>query len=477
MNSASTLATPACIENRTFDEIEVGDSAHTTRTLSQRDIQLFAAMSGDMNPLEMDPDYARDAMFHHVVAHGMWGGSLISAVLGMQLPGPGTIYLSQDLHFQAPINVGDTIEVIVTVAAKDSLQHRVTFHCCVRNQYGVDVILGTAEVQAPTEKVRCSQTDLPDVQIADHRRFRQLLARVKGRPAMPTAVVHPCDDNAIVAAIEAAHAGLIEPILVGPAARMMAAAKHAGVDITPYRLVDTPHSHAAAAQAVALVKSGEAKLLMKGSLHTDELMHAVVAENGLRTGRRLSHVYLMDVPSYARLLLVTDAAINIAPTLDEKRDIIQNAIDLAHILGVAVPKVAVLSAVETVNSAIPSTIDAAALCKMAERGQITGGVVDGPLAFDNAVSTLAAREKGIDSKVAGMADILVVPDLESGNMLAKQLTFLAGADAAGVVMGAQVPIILTSRADAPRARIASCAVAVLLVQATRNRVVTAAVGG
>jgi phosphotransacetylase len=215
---------------------------------------------------------------------------------------------------------------------------------------------------------------------------------------------------------------------------------------------------------------------MKGSLHTDEFMHAVVAENGLRTGRRLSHVYLMDVPSHTRLLLVTDAAINIAPTLDEKRDIIQNAIDLAHMLGVAVPKVAVLSAVETVNPAMPSTIDAAALCKMAERGQITGGVVDGPLAFDNAVSTLAAREKGINSEVAGMADILVVPDLESGNMLAKQLTFLAGADAAGVVMGAQVPIILTSRADAPRARIASCAVAVLLAQAARNSVVTAVDG-
>ncbi|KAA0068334.1 bifunctional enoyl-CoA hydratase/phosphate acetyltransferase [Rhodanobacter sp. T12-5] len=476
MHATSALAAPACIENRTFDEIEVGDSARTTRTLSQRDIGLFAAMSGDMNPLAMDTGYARDATFHRVAAHGMWGGSLISALLATQLPGPGTIYLSQDLHFHAPINVGDTIEVIVAVTGKDPLQHRVTMHCCVRNQYGTEVILGTAEVQAPTEKVRCQRVDLPEVQITDHRRFRQLLAQVKGRPAIPTAIVHPCDDSAIVAAVEAANAGLIEPILVGPATRIMAAAKHTGLDIAPYRLVDMPHSHAAAAQAVALVKSGEAKLLMKGSLHTDELMHAVVAEPDLRTGRRLSHVYLMDVPSYPRLLLVTDAAINISPGLDEKRDIIQNAIDLAHILGIAMPKVAVLSAVETVNPAIPSTIDAAALCKMAERGQITGGLVDGPLAFDNAVSTLAASEKGIDSKVAGMADILVVPDLESGNMLAKQLTFLAGADAAGVVMGAQVPIILTSRADAPRARIASCAVAVLLVQAATNGVAPAAGG-
>jgi phosphotransacetylase/acyl dehydratase len=476
MSAVRTLATPACIENRTFDEIEIGDSARTTRTLSQRDIELFAAMSDDVNPVGTDPCYACGAMFHHVVTHGMWSGSLISTVLGTQLPGPGTTYLSQDLHFHAPINVGDTIDMIVTVTGKDPLQHRLTFHCGVRNQYGVDVILGTAEVRAPTEKVRCSPVDLPDVQIAEHRRFRQLLAQVKGRPAVPTAVAHPCDDSAIVAAIAAANAGLIEPIMVGPVAKVQAAAKHAGVDVTPYRLVDTPHSHAAAAQAVALVKSGEAKLLMKGSLHTDELMHAVAAETGLRTGRRLSHVYVMDVPSYPRLLLVTDAAINIAPSLDEKRDIIQNAIDLAHTLGIAVPKVAVLSAVETVNPAIPSTIDAAALCKMAERGQISGGLVDGPLAFDNAVSTLAAREKGINSQVAGVADILVVPDMESGNMLAKQLTFLAGADAAGVVMGARVPVILTSRADVPRARIASCAVAVLLVQAARNSVVPAAGG-
>ena len=477
MSAAPAVSVPVCIENHTFDEIKVGDSARLTRTLTQRDIELFAAMSGDMNPAEMDPDYARSAMYHHVVAHGMWSGSLISTVLGTQLPGAGTIYLSQDLHFHAPVSVGDTIDVIVTVTGKDPLRHRVAFHCCVRNQYGVDVILGTAEVQAPTEKVRCPRMDVPDVQVADHRRFRQLLALVKGRPALPTAIAHPCDESAIAAVVEAADAGLIEPILVGPAAKIKAAAKQAGVDIAPYRLVDVPHSHAAAAQAVALVKSGEAKLLMKGSLHTDELMHAVVADTGLRTARRLSHVYLMDVPSYDRLLLVTDAAINIAPALAEKRDIIQNAIDLAHTLGIAVPKVAVLSAVETVNPAIPSTVDAAALCKMAERGQIAGGIVDGPLAFDNAVSTQAAREKGINSKVAGVADILVVPDLESGNMLAKQLTFLAGADAAGVVMGAQVPIILTSRADTSRTRIASCAVAALLAQAAKKSSAMAVVEG
>jgi phosphotransacetylase/acyl dehydratase len=467
MNALTAVVAPSCMENHPFDEIKIGDSARTTRTLTQRDIELFAAMSGDVNPTEMDADYAHDSMFHHVIAHGMWSGSLISAVLGTQLPGPGTIYLAQDLHFHAPVSVGDTIDVIVTVTSKDPRRHRITLHCCIRNQYGVDVVLGTAEVQAPLEKIRCAQTEPPDVQIAGHRRFRQLLARVKGRAAVPAAIAHPCDGTAIAAAVEAAQIGLITPILVGPSGKIKAAAAHAGVDITPYRLVDTPHSHAAADKAVALVKSGEAALLMKGSLHTDELMHAVVSEPSLRTARRLSHVYLMDVPSYARWLLVTDAAINIAPSLTEKRDIIQNAIDLAHVLGVSAPKVAVLSAVETVNPAIPSTIDAAALCKMAERGQITGGMVDGPLAFDNAVNFAAAQEKGIVSEVAGQADILAVPDLESGNILAKQLTFLAGADAAGVVMGAQVPIILTSRADAPRARIASCAVAVLLTQAAR----------
>ena len=242
----------------------------------------------------------------------------------------------------------------------------------------------------------------------------------------------------------------------------------ANIDISAYRLVDTPHSEASAAAAVALVTRGEASLLMKGSLHTDELLHAVLApESGLRTGRRLSHVYLFDVPGYPRPLLVTDAAVNIAPGLEEKRDIIQNAIDLAHVMGIATPRVALLSAVETVNPKLQSTLDAAALCKMAERGQIQGGLLDGPLAFDNAVSPAAAAEKGLDSPVAGQADILLVPSLEAGNMLAKQLSFLAGADAAGVVLGARVPIILTSRADLERTRMASCAVAMLLAYASR----------
>lgn len=293
-----------------------------------------------------------------------------------------------------------------------------------------------------------------------------LIARCKDLSPVRTAVAHPCDVAALEAAILAARAGLIDPILVGPEAKIRAAAQAAGLDITGFRLEAAPHSHAAAARAVALVRAGEARLLMKGSLHTDELMHEVLApDTGLRTARRVSHVYLMDVPRYPRPLMITDAAINIAPSLDDKRDIVQNAIDLAHVLGIARPRVAILSAVETVSSRLQSTLDAAALCKMADRGQITGALLDGPLGFDNAVSPEAAAEKGITSAVAGCADILVVPDLVAGNMLAKQLTFLAGADAAGVVVGARAPIILTSRADPEAARIASCAVAVLMAHA------------
>jgi phosphate acetyltransferase len=307
-----------------------------------------------------------------------------------------------------------------------------------------------------------------ETEFRTHGWRQALLARCQGLPPVPTAVVHPCDVIALSAAVEAAAAGLITPILVGPEGKIRAAALAAGTDISSFRLEPTPHSHAAAARGVALVRAGEAQLLMKGSLHTDELMHEVMAvDTGLRTARRISHVYIMDVPRYPRPLMITDAAINIAPSLEDKRDIVQNAIDLAHVFGMSRPRVAILSAVETVNSKLQSTLDAAALCKMADRGQITGAVLDGPLAFDNAVSPDAAAEKGIVSAVAGHADILVVPDLVAGNILAKQLTFLAGADGAGVVVGARVPIILTSRADPETARIASCAVAVLMAHAAQ----------
>jgi phosphate acetyltransferase len=301
-------------------------------------------------------------------------------------------------------------------------------------------------------------------------KYEALLAKCRSLDPAPTAVAHPADATSLAGALEAAEKGLIVPILVGPAAKIREIAAANGLHLGDTRIVDAPHSHASAAMAVDLVRKGEAELLMKGSLHSDEILGAVVAkETGLRTGRRISHVFIMDVPTYYKVLIVTDAAINIAPALEDKADICQNAIDLAISLGVAQPKVAILAAVETVTSKMPATLDAAALCKMADRGQIKGGLLDGPLAFDNAISKEAARIKGIKSAVAGDPDILLVPDLEAGNMLAKQLSFLANADSAGLVLGARVPVILTSRADSVRSRIASCAVAMLAAHARRQQ--------
>ncbi len=303
-----------------------------------------------------------------------------------------------------------------------------------------------------------------------HAKYQRLLDRCKSLTLTPTAVAHPCDEASLRGAIEAAELRLLAPILVGPSRRIESIAKEAKIDLSPYEIVDAPHSHAAAESAVRLVREGKAEMLMKGSLHTDELMGAVVArETGLRTARRISHCFVMDVPSLEQAIIITDAAVNIFPTLEDKAHIIQNAIDLAHALGKADPKVAILSAMETVNPKVQSTIEAAALCKMCDRGQITGGILDGPLALDNAINLAAAKMKKIQSPVAGQADILVVPDLEAGNMLAKSLSFLAEADAAGIVLGARVAIILTSRADSVMTRLASCAVAALVAQFHRER--------
>ena len=307
-------------------------------------------------------------------------------------------------------------------------------------------------------------------EVREHAKYERLVAATRGLQPLPTAVAHPCDATSLRGALEAAEAHMIAPVLVGPKGKIESVARSLDLDLGATTIVDVPHSKAAAEKAVALVRAGEAELLMKGSLHSDELLAEVTKrDRGLRTGRRISHVFVMDVPSHPRTLFITDAAVNIAPDLMAKRDIIQNAIELYAGLGLGVPKVAILSAVETVNPSIPSTIEAAALCKMAERGQITGGELDGPLAFDNAISLEAARIKGIKSSVAGRADVLVVPDLEAGNMLAKNLTFLSGADAAGVVLGARVPIILTSRADNVRTRLASCAVAMLFAHSRRAK--------
>lgn len=457
------------VENRTFDEIKVGDSASLVRTLTKDDISLFAVMSGDVNPAHVDEEYAKSDTFHKIIAHGMWGGALISTLLGTRLPGPGTIYLGQTLRFSRPVALGDTITVSVEAATKHEEKHRVTFECECINQRGEAVIKGNAEVIAPTEKVKRPRAILPEVRLHDRgARYQQLIELTKGLEPIRTAVVHPVDRYSLLGALDAAKANLIVPTLIGPEAKIREAAEAADLDLTPYRLIPTAHSHEAAAKAVSMARAGEVEALMKGSLHTDEFMHEVIArDTGLATERRVSHVFVMDVPTYPRPLFITDAAINIAPGLDDKRDIVQNAIDLAHVLGIESPRVAILSAVETVTAKLRSTLDAAALCKMADRGQITGGVVDGPLAFDNAVSEEAAQIKAITSPVAGRADILVVPDLEAGNMLVKQLGYLAEAQGAGIVLGARIPIILTSRADTVLARMASCAVA--LVTARRGR--------
>jgi phosphate acetyltransferase/phosphate butyryltransferase len=443
------------IENRTFDEIQLGDSASLSRTLTTKDIQLFAVMSGDISPIHVDEEYARSDMFHKIIARGMWGGALISTVLGTMLPGPGAIYLGQTLRFRRPVAPGDTIKVSVTATAKDEEKHRITFDCECTNQAGEVVISGSAEILAPTEKVKRLRVIMPEVSLHDHgARYRQLIALTQGLEPIRTAVVHPVDRNALLGAVEAAQAGLIIPILVGPEAKIRSVAQAEGLDLSAYRLIPTEHSHAAAAKAVALARAGEVEALMKGSLHTGELMQAVVArETGLRTSRRMSHVAAVDVPTYPRPLFITDAAINIYPSLEDKRDIVQNAIDLARVLGIETPKVAILSTIETVSPRLRSSLEAAALCKMADRGQINGGLVDGPLAFDDAVSAEAAQ-----------ADILVVPDLESGTMLTKQLEYLAEAQAADIVVGARVPIVLVTAADTSLTRQTACAIALLLVQ-------------
>ena len=464
------------LENVTYDELSVGQSARLLRTLTQADIQAFAAVSGDTNPAHLNAEYANDTLFHGVIAHGMWGGALISALLGTEFPGPGTIYLEQNLKFVKPVRIGDTLTVTATVISKDDEKKRAELDCQVTNQKGAVVLHGTARVMPPTEKVRLPKVNAPQIQLFDpEMRFKELLALAAGKEAVRCAVVHPCDTGSLSGAIDSARHGLIVPVLIGPAKRIRFVAAEANISLDGVEIIDVEHSHAAAQKAANMAAHGEVEVIMKGSLHTDEMLKAILAEPTLRTGRRMSHVFRFDVPLYPKPLLITDAALNIRPTLAEKVDIIQNAIDFARVMGVDVPKVAILSAVETVSANIPSTLDAAALCKMADRGQIQGGILDGPLAFDNAISAEAAEIKHITSVVAGHADILAVPDLESGNMLAKQLEYLGGATGAGLVLGARVPIALTSRADGPSARVASALLAVLAAyDARRERTVRAA---
>lgn len=459
------------LENVTYDELTVGRSAKSSRTLTQNDIQLFAVMSGDTNPAHLDPEFAKGEMFHEVVGHGMWLGALISAMLGTTLPGPGTIYLKQDLSFKKPVRIGDIITITLTVTAKRPDKPIVTFSCLGENQKGEVVLEGEALVLAPIKKIRVTQMILPKMDLVPHGQFNSLIKSCQDLDPIRTAVVHPVKANVLESVVDAVEAGLIIPVLIGPLAKVQKAAAEANIDISHWELIDVEHSDAAAQKAVSLAAAGKVDAIMKGALHTDELMAAVVpASSGLRTKRRMSHVYLMDVPAYFKPLMITDAAINIAPTLCEKADICQNAILLWRTLfgEVLMPKVALLAANEYININMQATLDAAALCKMADRGQIQYGILDGPLAFDNAISHEAADEKGIVSLVAGDADILMVPDIESGNMLAKQLIFMGHADAAGIVLGARVPIILSSRADSIHTRLLSCALALKVSDARKQ---------
>jgi phosphotransacetylase/acyl dehydratase len=457
------------VKNVTFDEIRVSDCAEFRRTISQPDIELLALVSGDVDPFHLTGDGAASVRPDARSTEAVAAQAVIAAALGTRLPGPGMTILRLDLHFQGMITAGDELTATVKVVEKGRKAPEVVLDCRCTNQRGETLAEGTATVAAPTQSVGYAEVAPPRVELRRCDGFAPLFRACETISPVVCAVVHPCDRDSLLGPLQAAQRGLINPVLVGPEEKIRAIARAEQVDLRTYRIVSATDAHQSATRAVELARAGEVEALMKGSLHTDELMGAVVpSATGLRTSRRISHVFVMDVPTYTRTLLVTDAAINIAPGLKEKVDIAQNAIDLAHVLGVAEPKLAILAAVEVVNPEMPSTLEAAALCKMADRGQITGGILDGPLAFDNAISLQAARTKKISSAVAGQADILLVPDLEAGNILAKQLVYLAGAEGAGIVMGTRVPIVLTSRADSIRTRLASTAVLALVAQARRQ---------
>ena len=450
--------TSAMLVGRSRDEVAIGLTAKTEQMLQERAFGVAAAMFGAP---EADRAQLPDAAYALIVQ------SLILDLLARHLPGPGAEILSEELRFLDDPSVGDMVAITGVVTARpteDTAEIGITVDC----QRG-PLAEGKATLRLPAARVTLRAEARPDIVLHRHKHLEYLMARSAAAPALSVAVAWPCDRDSLLGALEAMRHGALRPLLVGPRAMMEATARAADTSLDGCELVEAETPSAAAAAAVRLCRDGRAEALMKGSLHTDELMAAVVSkEGGLRGTRRISHVFAMDVPSYPKPLFVTDAAINIAPDLATKADIIQNAVDMLRALGLQQPKVAILSAVETINPKIPSTLDAAVLCKMADRGQITGAVLDGPLAFDNAISRAAATIKKIHSPVAGDADLLVAPDLEAGNMLAKQLSYLAGADSAGIVLGARVPVILTSRADSVASRLASVAIAQLLAAARRG---------
>ncbi len=490
------------IENRTFDSLRLGDTAELRKVCTTDDLFVFAAATGNHNPMHVpDQDIDGDGRAD-TTASGMFLAAMISAVLGNVLPGPGTFYRAQALQFLGHAGAGDELLARVTVTGLGPDAVVTLSTQVIRLRDGVEIVRGTAQVDAPLLPIRFDDRDLPGLIVQTHTQFDAILKRAQALPALRTAVVWPDDAQALQGALLAARHGLIVPVLLGNADRFRALAAEMGADLSPFgvvgggllrsglmgadfseadlsgadlsgadlsgadlsgvEIVEAASDHDAAQMAVTLARAGKVQAIMKGNLHTDNLLRPMLdRDTGLRVGRRFTHVFVVDVPGLLHPLLVSDAAINIAPDLMTKVDIVQNAIDLAHSLGIACPRVAVLSAVETVTPDMPSSMEAAALAKMAERGQITGGLVDGPLAMDNAVDLAAARLKGIHGAVAGRAEVLIVPNIESGNILVKLLTHLAHAEAAGLVMGALVPVILTSRADGPLARLASAALAVL----------------
>jgi phosphate acetyltransferase len=447
--------TTDCLVGFSRDEVQVGLMASIDHVLQDRAFDLVAALFGT-------PGAGRDHLPD--AAYALLTQSIVLDFTARQLPGPGCEILSQELRFIDDPAPGDRIAVEGTVTAR--LTHDTAAIALVLESQRGRIAEGTVTVRIPAERVVLRPEARPDIILHHHRHLEQLLRRSAACPPLTVAVAWPCDRDSLLGPLEARNHGAMQPILVGPRATIEAVAAAAQASLDGCELIETATPHEAAAIAVRLCREGRAGTLMKGSLHTDDLMAAVVArEGGLRGARRISHVFAMDVPSYHKPLFITDAAINIVPDLSTKADIVQNAVDMLHALGNTAPKVAILSAVETVNPKIPGTLEAAALCKMADRGQISGAILDGPLAFDNAISRAAAAVKKIVSPVAGDADILMAPDLEAGNMMAKQLSYLAGADSAGIVLGARVPVILTSRADSVTSRLASIALARLLAAA------------
>jgi phosphate acetyltransferase len=454
------------IENKTYDEISVGDTAGTEHVLTTEDAMAWASISGFTAVLDAEGLTDRAVSSMLPTGPNMWCASLISGLIATKLPGPGCSLTSVSLAFHNRIRVGERIRVKIEATAKDDSTKTITFDCEAKNDAGTSVFSGTAQLIAPVEKLRLSTIPVPQLILNNpYRHHLGFIARANSKPAVKTAIVWPCDELSLGGAIQAYIDKLIVPVLVGHEATIRDIAAAMQIDLRSIQIVDIDTSRSAATRAVEMARKGEVQMLMKGSLYSDELMRAVDSrEGGLRTGRHISHVFALDVPSYHKTLFVTDAAVSIQTDLETKIDILQNAIDMMVKLEVANPKVAILSAVETVSPNIPSTLDAAALCKMVERGQITGAIVDGPLAFDNAISSDAARIKKIKSPVAGDPDLLMVPNLEAGNILFKELQYLAGALAAGVVVGAKVPVVLTGRADGEQARMASCALGVLLAK-------------